>query len=62
MGTVVHIVLAVLCFLIAIGCLFRKVDNPPATRAPDALDRAAYQLIFRRIRLRPSRGAAAARV
>ena len=49
MGTIIKVGLAVFCFLLAPRCLFVKADDDdPPPRSPDALDKAAYELIFRR--------------
>jgi len=47
MGKVIQIGFAIVLFLLALRCLFVKVDDDPPPRAPDAVDKAAYQLIFR---------------
>ena len=47
MTTVLLILGAAVCFLLALRCLFTRVPDDPPQRTPDALDKGAYQLIFR---------------
>lgn len=48
MRTVIHVALGILFFLIALRSLFSKAPATSSGRSPDAADRAAYELIFRR--------------